>query len=88
MPMGGAVEGVLAAAQEGAELALAALYREVHPGLLRYIGSQTPDNRKHLAADVWLAAASGLRRFEGDERAFPPLAVHDRAPASGRPTRA
>ena len=52
-------EGVLAAAQEGAELALAAPNREFHPGLLRYIASQTPDNGEDLAADVWLAAASG-----------------------------
>jgi RNA polymerase sigma-70 factor, ECF subfamily len=70
MPIGEQFEGVLAAAQGGAECALAALYREFQPGLLRYFASQTAGDGEDLAADVWLAAASGLSRFEGDEPGF------------------
>ena len=61
---------VVAAAKEGEEWALAALYREFHPGLLRYLRAQEPDDGEDLGSVTWLDAAAGLGRFEGDEWAF------------------
>jgi RNA polymerase sigma-70 factor, ECF subfamily len=61
---------VIAAAKTGAEWAIAALYREFQPGLLRYLSAQAPADGDDLASEVWLAAAAGLGRFEGDETGF------------------
>jgi RNA polymerase sigma-70 factor, ECF subfamily len=61
---------VLAAAKMGAEWALAALYREFHPGLLRYLRAQEPNDGEDLATETWLDVAVGLHRFRGDEWAF------------------
>jgi RNA polymerase sigma-70 factor (ECF subfamily) len=61
---------VLAAARTGAEWALAALYREFHPGLLRYLRAQEPNDGEDLVSETWLDAVAGLDRFEGDEWAF------------------
>jgi RNA polymerase sigma-70 factor (ECF subfamily) len=61
----------LAAAQLGEEWAVSALWRDMHPRLLRYLrASVARGSAEDLASDVWLDAARGLRRFEGDERAF------------------
>ena len=61
---------VVAAARTGAEWALAALYREFHPGLLRYLRVQEPNDGEDLVSETWLDAAAGLYRFKGDEWAF------------------
>jgi RNA polymerase sigma-70 factor (ECF subfamily) len=61
---------VLAAAREGTEWALAALYEEFHPGLLRYLRAQEHNDGEDLGSETWLDAAAGLNRFEGDEWAF------------------
>jgi RNA polymerase sigma-70 factor (ECF subfamily) len=61
---------VLEAAREGTEWALVRLYRTFHPKLLRYLQAQEPVEAEDLASEVWLEAARGLRRFEGDESAF------------------
>ena len=61
---------VVAAARTGAEWALAALYREFHPGLLRYLRVQEPNDGEDLVSETWLDAAAGLDRFQGDEWAF------------------
>lgn len=63
-------EVVLAASQEGEEWALAALYRSLQPVLLGYLRSQRPRDAEDLAAETWIAAARGLRRFRGDENEF------------------
>jgi RNA polymerase sigma-70 factor (ECF subfamily) len=70
MPLAAQFESVLAAAKTGDALALALLYREFQPGLLRYLGAQAPADSEDLASEVWLDAAAGLRRFEGDESGF------------------
>ena len=62
--------GVLAAARAGAAWALVALYREFQPGILRYLKARAPGEGEDLAAEVWLDAAAGLGRFEGDETGF------------------
>jgi RNA polymerase sigma-70 factor (ECF subfamily) len=66
----GQFERRLAGAQTGAEWALAALYRESHPSLLRYLRAQAPVDGEDIASQVWIEAASGLVRFSGNEADF------------------
>jgi RNA polymerase sigma-70 factor, ECF subfamily len=56
--------------QNRCRLALALLYREFQPGLLRYLRAKAQADGEVLASEVWLDAAAGLRRFEGDESSF------------------
>ncbi len=49
---------------------LGALYRELQPGLLRYVRSVAPASAEDLAADVWVEVATSLHRFQGDSGAF------------------
>lgn len=70
MSLGEHFGAVLAAARTGPEWALAALYREFHPGLLRYLRAQEPNDGEDLVSETWLDAVAGLDRFEGDEWAF------------------
>lgn len=60
----------MAAAKTGAEWAIVVLYREFQPSLLRFLRVQSPANAEDLASEVWLQAASGLERFDGDESGF------------------
>jgi RNA polymerase sigma-70 factor, ECF subfamily len=61
---------ILAAARAGDEPAIAALYREFHPKLLRYLCALEPAEGEDLASETWIDAAAGLRRFRGDEQSF------------------
>ena len=70
MPPGTAFSSVLTAAKAGAEWALASLYADFQPRLLRYFRAQAPSEAEDLAAETWIDAARGLERFEGDESAF------------------
>ena len=63
-------DGVIAAAKTGAEWAITALYREFGPGLVRYLRAQAPADGEDLASEVWINAAAGFGRFQGDEAAF------------------
>lgn len=65
-----AFQDVLAAARAGGGWALAALYRDVHPRLVRYLWTREPDEAEDLASEVWLDVARGLARFSGDEAGF------------------
>jgi RNA polymerase sigma-70 factor, ECF subfamily len=70
MLRGESFASVLVAAQSGSEWALAALYRDLQPSLLRYLRVQAHSEAEDLASEVWIDAARGLRRFDGDECAF------------------
>lgn len=70
MPAGEDFPGILAAAQTGADWAIALLFREQQPRLLRYLRAQAHDAADDLASDTWLDVARNLRSFEGDEDAF------------------
>jgi RNA polymerase sigma-70 factor (ECF subfamily) len=70
MTLGDQFEPVLAAARTGAEWALAALYRDLHPRVLRYLWARDPSEAEDLAAETWLDVARGLHRFGGDEAGF------------------
>ena len=70
MGLGEQFGAVLRAAQTGADWALSALYRDLHPSLLRYLRSQEPKEADDLASEVWVDVAANLTRFEGDESSF------------------
>jgi RNA polymerase sigma-70 factor (ECF subfamily) len=61
---------LLVAARQGEERALTEIYRAYQPRLLRYLRAQEPGMADDLAAEVWLAVARGLSRFNGDEAGF------------------
>lgn len=63
-------DDVLVAARAGDERAVAILYRQVHPGLARYLRARHPRQAEDLEAEVWLAVAERLHRFQGDGPAF------------------
>jgi RNA polymerase sigma-70 factor (ECF subfamily) len=63
--------GIMAAARLGEEWAVAAVWRDVQPRLLRYLRVVAPSvGAEDLASDVWLEIAGGLGRFDGDRQAF------------------
>jgi RNA polymerase sigma-70 factor, ECF subfamily len=49
---------------------LAALYEQLHPGLLRYLRAVSPGTAEDLAADVWVEVAASAHRFQGDQASF------------------
>jgi RNA polymerase sigma factor (sigma-70 family) len=63
-------ETLLAAAKAGLELPVAALFREFHPRVLRYLRAHLPDRAEELASDTWNEIASALSEFEGNEASF------------------
>jgi RNA polymerase sigma-70 factor, ECF subfamily len=64
-------QGVLNAARCGEEWAVARLWRDLHPLLLRYLRGTAPaDAADDLASDVWLEIARRLHRFQGGEQAL------------------
>jgi len=63
-------ETVLAAAQASLEWAVAALFHEFHPRVLRYLRARVPGRAEELASATWNDIASALPTFEGDERSF------------------
>jgi RNA polymerase sigma-70 factor, ECF subfamily len=65
-----AFQDVLAAAQAGGGWALAVLYRDLQPKLIRYLWARAPGEAEDLASEVWLDVARGLVRFRGDEDGF------------------
>lgn len=71
MALGDDFAEILAAAGTGAEWAFARIYRDLQPGVHRYLAAQAgPAVADDLAQDTWLSAARGLARFEGDEPRF------------------
>lgn len=67
--IGAAFGVVLARAQAGDEAAFACLFRDVQPGLLRYLRVITPE-AEDVASDTWLQVVTGLTGFRGQEEAF------------------
>ena len=61
---------VLAAAQAGADWAVARLFRSLQPDLLRYLRVREPSDAEDVAAQTWLEVARALPRFEGAEDDF------------------
>jgi RNA polymerase sigma-70 factor (ECF subfamily) len=61
---------VLTAAQSGAQWAIAVLWQDLHPRLLRFLRGLDPVVAEDVEAETWLAAARDLPTFHGDERQF------------------
>ena len=70
MTIGSDFAAVLSAAQAGDETAVATLYRDLNPRLVRYLAMRAPGVAEDLASEVWLAASRHLPGFVGDEGAF------------------
>jgi RNA polymerase sigma-70 factor, ECF subfamily len=68
--IGGDFSEVLAAAQEGDELAFSRLWRDGNPALVRYLRVLAPDCAEDVAAETWLHMVRGLASFSGDEQAW------------------
>ena len=60
----------LQAARQGDERALAALWQELQPALLRYLRAVEPGAAEDIASDTWLEVTRRLDRFTGGEREF------------------
>jgi RNA polymerase sigma-70 factor (ECF subfamily) len=60
----------LEAAQAGGEWALAELFAEYQPALLRYLRGRAPDVADDVASETWISAAQSLNRFDGDGDQF------------------
>ena len=67
MALGPEFPEVLAAAQVGAEWAVARIYRDVNPLLVRYLRARDASAAEDLASEVWLSAAPKLAGFVGHE---------------------
>jgi RNA polymerase sigma-70 factor (ECF subfamily) len=61
---------LLEAVRQGADWAVAELWRDLHPRLLAYFRSAEPAAAEDLAADTWVDVARSLHRFEGGEADF------------------
>jgi len=59
-------DALVAGATSGDASAVEALFRELQPRLLRFLRSQEPRAADDLAAEVWVAVARGIARFQGD----------------------
>jgi RNA polymerase sigma-70 factor (ECF subfamily) len=68
--LGDQFQGILTAAQDGGEWAVAILYRWLHPALVSYLRSRAGDAADDLASETWMAVARGLGSFSGEEAAF------------------
>lgn len=63
-------EQTLAAARSGDEQAFAALWRALHPALLRYLRVIAPKIADDVASETWLQVVRALAGFSGDEASF------------------
>src|SRR5581483_11262419 len=61
---------VLAAAQQGDEVAFARLWRDANPALLRYLRVIATDVADDVAAETWVQVVRGIATFRGDEAAW------------------
>jgi RNA polymerase sigma-70 factor (ECF subfamily) len=68
--IGDAFDEVLKAAASGDEQSFEILWRDLQPGLLRFLKVMTPALAEDLASETWLDVIRGLPRFEGTELGF------------------
>ncbi|MDQ1424277.1 MAG: polymerase sigma-70 factor, subfamily [Acidimicrobiaceae bacterium] len=61
---------IVAGAQRGEELAVAVLFADLQPRLLRFLRAQAPEVAEDIASEVWIGIARGVGRFEGDAGNF------------------
>jgi RNA polymerase sigma-70 factor (ECF subfamily) len=68
MAPGEGFDATIAEARDGGRAALARLYRDLHPPILRYLRALEPSEAEDLASEVWVGLIRNLERFHGDER--------------------
>ena len=61
---------VLDEAREGNEAAFATIWRDLHPAVLRYLRVLTREAAEDVASETWVAVATSLDNFSGEEREF------------------
>jgi RNA polymerase sigma-70 factor (ECF subfamily) len=61
---------LLAAAQDGDEVAFSVLWRDGNPVLLRYLRAVAPDAAEDVAAETWVQVVRSLPGFGGDEHSW------------------
>jgi RNA polymerase sigma-70 factor, ECF subfamily len=61
---------LLAASQRGDERAFGALWRWLHPPLVRWLAVVAGEDADDIASEVWLAVARHIDGFEGDDQQF------------------
>jgi RNA polymerase sigma-70 factor (ECF subfamily) len=64
------IDPLIARARAGDEQALAELWRELNPLLLRYLRGRVGPAGEDVAAQTWLDAARRLPEFDGDDADF------------------
>lgn len=69
-PTGSDFAATLDAARQADERALAVLWQELQPALLRYLRAVEPGAAEDIASDTWLEVTRRLDRFSGGEREF------------------
>ncbi len=67
MTLGSRFASTMDAARRGDEAALAELYMDVNPILLRFLRAREPGEAEDLASEVWLRLSRLLPSFKGDE---------------------
>lgn len=70
MPETESFESILAAARDGSAIAFEALWRDLHPPLIRYLRVAAPDAAEDLASETWLQVARDIHRFRGNDARF------------------
>jgi RNA polymerase sigma-70 factor, ECF subfamily len=65
-----ALAAAVRAARGGDEQAFRLLYREVQPGLLRYLRGLVGDDAEDLASETWLHVARDIRTFRDEGAGF------------------
>lgn len=63
-------EDTLLAAKDGDERAVALLWRELNPRVLRYLRGRNSRDVDDVASETWMAVARGIHSFEGNEVEF------------------
>jgi RNA polymerase sigma-70 factor (ECF subfamily) len=68
--LGAGFAEVLRGAQAHDDDAFAALWRDLHPQVLRYLRVVVGDAADDIASETWAGVARGIDRFDGDELGF------------------
>jgi RNA polymerase sigma-70 factor, ECF subfamily len=63
---GGDLGAAVHAAQAGDDRAFRVVYRQVHPGLLRYVRVLVGEDAEDVTSETWLQVVRDLHKFRGD----------------------
>ena len=70
MNQGADLAGLVRAAADGDETAFRSLYREVQPGLLRYLRGLVGEDAEDIASEAWLHIARDIRSYRAEGGRF------------------